>query len=224
MNLLRGWLGEKKTAFHLWLSLTRKTYPRFHNIIIPSKNGTTQIDHLIISVYGIFIVETKNKKGWIFGAEKQPKWTQTLYRKKYTFPNPLRQVYRQKKVLTEFLSLDESCIKTLIYFVGDSEFRTQLPENVIDSGLGHFIKKFRTELLSKGEVQRLTIKLKNFLSQSTLTKKNHLESLRKRHLSDSFCPNCGSRLTMRAARRGPKTGQNFLACKNFPRCRFTKKV
>jgi len=41
---------------------------RHYIILLHSKNGTTQIDHLIISVYGLFIVETKNKKGWIFGS------------------------------------------------------------------------------------------------------------------------------------------------------------
>ncbi len=62
MNLFRGWIGEKKTTFYLWLSLSKKSYHIFHNLIFPSSNGTTQIDHLIVSVYGLFIVETKNKR------------------------------------------------------------------------------------------------------------------------------------------------------------------
>ena len=81
MKALIGWFGEKKTTFHMWLSLDSNVYRRFHDVIIPSKNGTTQIDHLLVSPYGLFIVETKNRKGWIFGSENQPKWTQTLYGK-----------------------------------------------------------------------------------------------------------------------------------------------
>ena len=135
MKLLRGWIGEKKTTFKMWLSLDAKTYRRFHNVIIPSKNGTTQIDHLLVSPYGLFIVETKNKKGWIFGSENQPKWTQTLYRKKYSFQNPLRQTFRQKKILSEFLNLNESIIHTIVYFVGDCSFKTPLPANVIRSSV-----------------------------------------------------------------------------------------
>jgi len=91
MKLFKGWIGEQKTALNMWFSLSANTYRRFHNIILPSKNGTTQIDHPLISRHGLFIVETKNKKGWIFGSENQSKWTQTLYKKKYTFQNPLRQ-------------------------------------------------------------------------------------------------------------------------------------
>jgi len=62
----------------MWLWLRNKSYRRFHNVILPSHNGTTQKDHLIISFYGLFIVETKNKKGWIFGSEEKAKWTQSI--------------------------------------------------------------------------------------------------------------------------------------------------
>ena len=79
MRVLKGWFGEKKTTFFMWLSLDKDIYHRFHNIIIPSDNGTTQIDHLLISKYGIYIIETKNIKGWIFGSEKQERWTQVLF-------------------------------------------------------------------------------------------------------------------------------------------------
>jgi hypothetical protein len=77
LSLFRGWIGEKKTTFYLWLSLNGKVYRRFHDVIIPAKNGTTQIDHLLVSPYGLFIIETKNRKGWIFGSERQQKWTQS---------------------------------------------------------------------------------------------------------------------------------------------------
>ena len=83
--------------FYLWLSLRNKRYYKFHNVILPSRSGTTQIDHIIISVYGLFIVETKNKKGWIFGTEYQTVWTQSIYGMNYTFQNPLKQTYRQKR-------------------------------------------------------------------------------------------------------------------------------
>ncbi len=66
----KGWLGEKQTQFLLWLGLDKNIYRRCHDVIIPAKSGTTQIDHILVSVYGIFVVETKNMNGWIFGDEK----------------------------------------------------------------------------------------------------------------------------------------------------------
>jgi hypothetical protein len=69
MRIFKGWFGEKKTTFNMWLFLNTDTYRRFHDVIIPSKNGTTQIDHILVSSFGVFIVETKNIKDWIFGSE-----------------------------------------------------------------------------------------------------------------------------------------------------------
>lgn len=222
MNPFRGWIGEKKTTFYLWLSLPKKRYRTFHNIILPSKNGTTQIDHLIISVFGIFIVETKNKKGWIFGTENQPNWTQSIYGKKYSFQNPLRQAFRQKKVLSEFLNLDESKIHPVIYFVGDCKFQTPLPDNVIRAGVGRFIKRFRNQILSTEEVDHVINAVKKHLSESSLSNRDHIKSLRERHASNTICPKCGSNLIERSANWGTNAGTKFLGCENYPKCRFTK--
>lgn len=187
-----------------------------------SKNGTTQIDHLIISTFGIFIVETKNKKGWIFGAEKQHSWTQSIYGKKYSFQNPLRQAFRQKKVLSEFLNLDESKIYTVIYFVGNCKFKTSLPDNVINSGVGRFIKRFRNQILSTEDVNRVIKAIDKYLSESSLSNIDHIKSLRERHSSNTICPRCGSNLIERLANRGFNSGTKFLGCENYPKCRFTK--
>jgi len=222
MRLLRGWFGEKKTTFNMWLSLDANIYRRFHDVIIPAKNGTTQIDHLLVSPYGLFIVETKNIKGWIFGSESQPKWTQSLYRKKYSFQNPIRQTFRQKKILSEYLDLDESILHTVIYFVGDCKFKTQLPANVINSGLGGYIKQFHSRILSPEEINRVIRALEQHVSESSLTTRDHVRSLRERHASNTICPKCGSNLVERTAKKGPNAGSKFFGCENFPRYRFTK--
>ena len=224
MNTFWGWIGEKKATFYLWISLRKKAYHKFHNVILPSRNGTTQIDHLIISVYGLFIVETKNMKGWIFGSERQPRWTQSIYGRNYSFQNPLRQSFRQKKILSEFLNLDESNIQTVIYFVGDCKFKTRLPDNVINSGIGRFIKRFRNQVLSIEDVNQIIKRIENHLSESSLSNKDHIRSLGKRHSSNTICPRCGSNLVERIAKRGPNAGTKFLGCNNYPKCRFTKNV
>ena len=222
MNILKGWIGEKKTTFYLWLMLRNKSYHKFHNIILPSKNGTTQIDHLVVSVYGLFIVETKNKSGWIFGAEEQPNWTQSIYGKKYSFQNPLRQVFRQKKVLSEFLNIDESNIYTVVYFVGNCKFRTKLPDNVINSGVGRFIKRFRNKILLNEDVNQIVKAIKGHLSESPIPQKDHLRSLQERLSSHTICPKCGSNLIEKIAKKGSEPGKIFLGCENYPKCRYTK--
>ena len=208
----------------MWLSLNAKTYRRFHHLIIPAKNGTTQIDHLLVSPFGLFIVETKNKKGWIFGSENQPKWTQVLYSKKYSFQNPLRQTFRQKKILCEFLDPDESIVHTIVYFVGDCKFKTPLPDNVIRSRLGKYIKRYSNRIVSPQDVERLIKALELHVSESSLTTRDHVRSLRQRHSSITVCPRCGSDLVERTVKKGPDAGLRFLGCESYPKCRYTKNV
>ena len=205
----------------MWLSLDARIYRRFHDVIIPANNGTTQIDHLLVSPFGLFIVETKNIKGWIFGSESQSKWTQSLYRKKYSFQSPIRQTFRQKKILSEYLGLDESLIHTVIYFVGDCKFKTHLPANVIRSGLGRYIKQFHDRILSPEDIDRVIMTLERHVSESSLTTRDHVRSLRARHASNTVCPRYGSNLVERTAKKGPNAGSRFLGCEDYPKCRFT---
>ncbi len=222
MKLLKGWFGEKKTTFNMWLSLNTSTYQRFHDVIIPTRNGTTQIDHLLVSPYGLFIVETKNLKGWIFGSEDQAKWTQSLYGKNYSFQNPLRQTYRQQKVLSEFLPIEEGVIHTVIYFVGECKFKTKMPANVLRSGLNRYIKRYKTQELSSGSINDIVSKLDKHVSSSKLTTRDHVKSLKARHKSTTTCPKCGSNLVERTAKKGPNAGNKFLGCEGYPKCRYTK--
>ena len=190
MNSLKGWIGELKTGFNLWLSLNGKTYRRFHNVIIPGNNGTSQIDHLIVSKFGLFIIETKNMKGWIFGDESQQRWTQTFIYEKYAFQNPLRQIYRQKRVLAEFLNIDQSKIHEVVYFVGDCTFKTEMPDNVLNSGLGRYIREFREPILSNSLSDRIQDRLHHHKTSSRLTGRDHIRSLRNWHSSTTICPRC----------------------------------
>ena len=224
MSIFKGWFGEKKATFMMWLSLDSQIYHRFHNTIIPSSNGTTQIDHILVSRYGVFIVETKNKSGWIFGDENQAEWTQVIYGKKYQFQNPLRQTYRQKKILSQFIQVEESQVHPVIYFAGDCKFKTQLPSNVLSSGVGSHIKGFTAEVFTPEEVSRVIAVLGQHQNESKTTNSDHVRSLRERHNSTTTCPNCGGSLKLKSAKNGIRAGQQFLGCENYPRCRFTRNV
>ncbi|EHH0849867.1 NERD domain-containing protein [Vibrio vulnificus] len=222
-NTIRGWFGEKKTTLNMWASLNSRTYHRFHDIYVPTFNGTAQIDHLLISPFGVFIVETKNLKGWIFGDEYASQWTQSLYGNKYRFQNPLRQTYRQKKALAAYFDIDERIIETVVYFVGDCDLKTEMPYNVLDRGLGRYIKGFTEVVLSAHEIDELVKRISYNQNNCTVTKREHVQALRTRHNSKTTCPKCGSPLVERTARQGSYTGSSFLGCSGFPKCRFITK-
>src|ERR1035437_6229801 len=88
MSWLKGGVGEIMGSFAHKVMLDKSIYREINNVTIPTANGTTQIDHVIVSRYGIFVVETKNMDGWIFGDEKNPQWTQSLFGKKFKFQKP----------------------------------------------------------------------------------------------------------------------------------------
>ena len=169
-------------------------------------------------------IETKNLKGWIYGSEDHEQWTQVLYKKKYPFQNPLRQTYRQKRVLAEFLQLPESSIHTVVYFVGDCTFKTAMPGNVLRKGLRSYIKRFRNKRLSADTLSRIAAVLEQHINASTLTTRDHVRSLKARHAAKSVCPKCGSELVVRTAKKGPNAGSQFVGCSGYPSCRFTRKV
>ena len=75
-----------------------------------------------------FVIETKNMKGWIFGSEKQKMWTQKIFRYTGQFQNPLRQNYKHTQTLCEKLDLVKEHVHSLVVFVGDCEFKTDMPE------------------------------------------------------------------------------------------------
>ncbi|WP_227679986.1 nuclease-related domain-containing protein [Psychrobacter frigidicola] len=86
MSSFKGILGETVINIATWIKLDKAAYHRLNNIALPLSNGgSAQIDHVIVSVYGIFVIETKNYKGWIFGKEKQAQWPQTIMGRKYKF-------------------------------------------------------------------------------------------------------------------------------------------
>ena len=105
-NIIKGWFGEKLTTFGMWLRLDEGVYRRIDDIILPSSNGTTQIDHVLVSTFGIFVIETKNMQGWILGGEKDGTWCQSIYGHKTRFQNSLHQNFRHVECLAGFLRLD----------------------------------------------------------------------------------------------------------------------
>ena len=217
-GVLKGWFGEKLTTFGMWLRLDENIYRRIDDIILPAKDGTTQIDHVLVSAFGIFVIETKNMQGWIFGGERDSTWCQSIFGHKQRFQNPLRQNYRHIECLAEFLNLERRFLHSVVFFIGECEFKTPLPPNVLCSGLSSHIKSFNTVLLTQQQVLDFEWKLRDVKTSGGLTKSDHLASLSRRHASTDVCPRCGGRMVTRTAKN---SGNQFLGCSNFPKCRHT---
>ena len=179
----KGMVGEFIVNLLAKLFLDKNTYHLIKNVTLPTESGTTQIDHLIVSKYGVFVIETKNMKGWIFGSEKQEKWTQKIYKHSVSFQNPLRQNYKHTKTLATLLNIDHEKIFSLIVFVGDSEFKTKMPENVTYCrGFVKFVRSKKEKLFNRLEVKNIVESIgKIRLKENIQTYRDHVQYLKSLH-------------------------------------------
>lgn len=102
----KGRQGEKFVNNKFLSELDPLNYTLLNDIMLQNGSdiGTTQIDHVIISNFGIFCIETKSYSGWILGRESDKYWTQSINYRKYRFYNPLRQNYGHVKTLEKLLA------------------------------------------------------------------------------------------------------------------------
>ncbi|WP_432472361.1 NERD domain-containing protein [Amphritea sp. HPY] len=220
----KGFIGEVIVNFAAKLFLDKKQYHLIKNVTLPTEDGTTQIDQIIVSQYGVFVIETKNMKGWIFGQANQPYWTQQIFKHKSKFQNPLRQNYKHVKTLETVLDIDPSHIHSLVVFVGDSTFKTNMPENVTYAG-GYirYIKSREEQVLSEAQVRLVTHQIeKGRFTPSIKTHLKHAKHVQKiveKKAADPRCPKCSSPMILRKARKGQDIGKQFWGCSQFPKCR-----
>lgn len=220
---VKGYLGELLVRLFAHWRLDKQTYRRLHNVTLPTPDGTTQIDHVFLSRYGIFVVETKNLSGWIFGSERQAQWTQKLYKRTFKFQNPLRQNYKHLKALEAILGLSPEHLYSVITFVGGSTFKTEMPANVTQGiGFIRYIRSFQQPVFSEAEVDAMLQTLQTGRRAPTLaTHHEHVQNLKRRSdpTAERQCPKCGSALLIRTAKSGAKAGKQFWGCSTFPKCR-----
>ncbi len=240
ISTFKGIIGESKVNLGYWLLLDKKIYHRINNVTLPLANGgSTQIDHIIVSRYGIFVIETKNYKGWIFGEEKQAQWTQKFANgASFQFQNPLRQNYLHLKTLAELLNLPTNKFHSMVIFIGDCQLKTvdKLPNNVMNKfGWVNYVKSKKIPLLTENQVEQIIDKIENArFAKSFKTNAQHKkyvqEKVEKKIASDNLftdlqeilCPQCNSPMIKRTAKTGKNKGSQFWGCSQYPQCKGTR--
>ncbi len=222
----KGALGEWAVNQVSSRALNKQDYHLIKDVTLPTEDGgTTQIDHIIVSRYGIFVVETKNMQGWIFGGEYQPQWTQKIFKQSFKFQNPIHQNYKHLKTLQACLDVELKHLHSVIVFTGDCTFKTRLPANVMHSGRYlSYIKSWTEEVFPTEQMQAYITAIEaGRLEPSAATRRAHIQ-----HLQDTAaqpqptppnCPQCGKQMVMRETRNGPNVGRMFWGCRRFPSCR-----
>jgi len=226
---VKGELGEFRVNLLLKLSLPKDKYHLIKNVTLPAEDGTTQIDHVLVSQYGVFVIETKNMKGWIFGSANQKQWTQKIFKYSSKFQNPIHQNYKHIKVLESCLKIDPSSIFSVIVFIGDSTFKTNMPRNVTSAGgCIKYIKSINTKVLSPKQVNDVISTIESGrLQPGIVTNREHVAHVKKTinaKKTDNTCPRCGAAMVKRESKKGVNTGKKFWGCSAFPKCRAIAKI
>jgi hypothetical protein len=128
---LKGFVGEKSISI-LLATLNKKKYKVINDLRLKIDGKSTQIDHIVLSNFGIFVIETKNYKGWIFGKEHEDYWRQVIYNEKNSFKNPIKQnkyhIWMLKQALINYPDLD---YHSLVVFLADAELKTNTNNGVM---------------------------------------------------------------------------------------------
>ncbi|MFM4961087.1 nuclease-related domain-containing protein [Aeromonas caviae] len=179
-------VGEWFINLCIRLFLDKREYRLLKDVTLPTPQGSTQIDHVIVSRFGVFVIETKNMKGWIFGDPRHKRWTQQLFRRRHGFQNPLHQNYLHLMTLKSLLGLADHQLHSIVYFIGDCTFKTPMPENVMRRGLVSYIKSKTTPVLSTADVDRIIDTIQQGrLTASWQTHRQHVTQLKTRHADPS---------------------------------------
>jgi len=221
---IKGLIGERIVRKQLE-RLPAEDYKTLNDITIKGKKGTSQIDHLVISPYGIFVIETKNYRGWIYGGENSEYWFQAIYRTKSKFRNPIKQnwahIYALKENLSEYKDVP---YYPIVVFVGKARLKNlDVTTDVIYSdGLFDTIMKHGgPRKLSGREMDKIFTTLKETSIKDKHKKRDHVSrikwnvKIRKMREEVHICPQCGGKLVKRAGKYG-----KFYGCNNFPQCRY----
>lgn len=222
---IKGAVGEQKV--NATLRALGSEYVPLYDVMIRNANGTTsQIDQLVLSEYGIFVIETKHYSGWIFGNENAENWMQVIFKEKHPFRNPVKQnwshIYALKDVLSGF---PQVMYYPIVVFSGDATLKgieSSVPV-VYWRMLNDTIRTAcTTKCLSGDEVLRI----KHLLEAKAITEKDvrkqHVQTIqqditeRRLKIENLICPKCNGGLRLRHGRNG-----YFYGCANYPQCRFT---
>ena len=184
---VKGWFGETLMRIAFRQFLPKDVYRVINNVTIPDgQGGTTQIDHIVVSPYGVFVVETKHYKGWIFGGERDRQWTQKIHaRHSQKFQNPLLQNYKHTESLRELLGLSKEQVKSVVVFTGDCTLKTRnkLPAHVTYAGgCVRHILSYKEVLFDDEAVAAIEAAIReNRLTPGWRTARQHKAYVQSRH-------------------------------------------
>ena len=219
---VKGYVGEKLVSKRL-SKLNKRKYKVINNLLLKTSKGTTQIDHIVISQYGLFVIETKNYKGIITGNEYDDSWNQILFNNKEVLRNPIKQNNGHIKALKDVVpTLRYRKINSIILFTKRSKLKVNT-ETIVTyyNKVNKVIKRSRKKEFTKEEVDYIYKKINELNIDSFKQRVVHVKNVKRnikeaeKSLRKNKCPRCGGKLKKKSRKYG-----KIKRCKNYPECTF----
>ena len=222
---LRGQIGENDVK-RILSYLPKEEYIVLNDVLLPSNNRMTQLDHVVVSLYGIFVIETKNYSGTIYGSPNSQQWTQYSHGQKYSFHNPLFQNQVHVDAILKKTHVYSRDIIPLVVFTGSACIKAGQCRSVINiEQLYETIKRYQNKIFTPEQIDYYARIIDFAIEESDENKRKHIQSVQDRiirreiEISHGFCPQCNGRLVLRQSKYG-----QFYGCSNYPKCKYTKNI
>jgi hypothetical protein len=164
-----GTVGSARVRRILNAGLDTRIYTVLHDLLLPAGGGTVHIDHLVISRFGVCVIDSIHRGGWISGTEVQARWQQKIFGRIYRFDNPVHANFLRVQALERLLKIPLSRFHPRVIFSGPKGFKSHMPPKVMAVGkmLGH-IRSHSRELLSPEEADKVVLHLQAAILQPGL--------------------------------------------------------
>ncbi len=220
---LKGKAGEYKVSHVLGGNIDGVQYV-INDLLFRDKTGhSCQIDHIFINRHGIWVIETKNYAGMIYGDENRREWLQVLAygKRKNKFYNPIKQNATHIFHLRGQLGIKYG-FHNIVVFSNEANLSHVTAKNIYTFRNIGRIRNTETDIvLSSDEIKSYYEKLLLLQQQNEVTLTEHVDDIRKRKadIALGICPRCGKQLVVRQGKNG-----KFYGCSGYPNCKFTKKL
>lgn len=212
-----GHAGEHWTKKEL-NKLPKDKYIVLNDILLFLDNYSCQIDHIVLSKYGIFVIETKQYHGYIIGDRYDKQWVRHLGNSKIYYENPIRQNYGHVKNICKLLNLNDKQVFNIVCFPGEVNLHVKHDGEIVNiHDLNDTILSHQDEIIAAPEVYEKIIMKNNNTDKST-KKKHIVYAQNAKNNFVNMCPKCGGGLILRKGKYG-----DFYGCSNYPKCRYTRK-
>lgn len=220
----KGHEGEKITARYLEKINGYKHI--MNNVIINDNGKTRQIDHIAITENGIFIIETKNFSGQIYGREYSNEWKVYLGKNEYAFQNPIRQNFAHTEKVKKLLQDKNKTIYSVVVFARTGKLKAEVSREKVMymDELKEYIES-KIKVLNNQEIDEIY----KILNDTKVTNEEYLENHnynvqryiqgKKDKINNGICIKCNGKLVKREGPYG-----EFYGCSNFPKCKYKIKI